>query len=255
MDFSSILTPEVYDQAAFLAREIAAGMLERLQWMTLQPTQVLDVGCGTGMDMQRLAERYPQAQIWGMDLAQSFVNYGKKQRTGRLAWAVADGPSLPLRSHSVDLIFANLLLPYVEQPAVLLREWRRVLRPNGLLLFSCLGPDTCKEWQGVEKNCLIPYLADLHNIGDALVEQGFADPVLEVENLQLVYRGTALGCEELVKNGIRTPDAPVMEWTPHEGAYPLTFEVVYAHAFCPATKGFKPDAQGVVKIPISQLKK
>lgn len=241
-------------EASFLARESAKEMLSRLELMKLQPRQVLDVGCGTGTDMEILAERYPQAQVFGLDLAQSFLDYGKKQRAGCLAWLVGDGHTLPLRSHSVDLIFANLLLPWVANPAAVLREWRRVLRPEGLVLFSCLGPDTFKEWQALENANLLPGLVDMHKVGDALVEQGFADPVLEVETLTLTYRSASQCFKELEKSGMCSQGASIMDLPSSEGVYPVTFEVVYGHAWCPTTKGFKPDEQGVIRIPISQIK-
>lgn len=266
MDFSSITTPDSYDETAFLSREIAKEMLARLELMNIQPKQVLDLGCGTGREAEQLAQRYPQSQVWGVDLAQSFLEYGKKQGRAQLAWMLADGHTLPLRSHTVDLIFANLLLPWTADPALILREWRRVLRPEGLVLFSCLGPDTFKEWSAEQQGRILPGLVDMHNVGDALLEQGFVDPVLEVENLIFNYRSEEQCLAELVQSGLcRTAGEgghPLtlvqsdLSSVGGEGKYPLTFEVVYGHAWCPTAKsGFKPDAQGVVKIPVSQLKR
>jgi malonyl-CoA O-methyltransferase len=255
MDFSNITTPKAYLEASFLAREAAKELFNRLDLMKLQPKRILDVGCGLGMDTSRFAERYPEAQVYGLDLAEVFLQYGKKQVQAagtQVDWIVADSHSLPLRSHSVDLIFANLLLPWVEQPAVLLREWRRILRPQGLVLFSCLGPDTFQECTVEAK--FLPGLVDMHNVGDALLREGFVDPVLEVENLTLAYRSEEqLQCE-LTQSGMQKEETS-LGFPAQEAVFPVTFELVYGHAFCPATKGFKPDDQGVVKIPLSQLKK
>ena len=227
-------------------------MLTRLEMMKIEPQWVLDVGCGAGVDALALRQRFPQAQICCLDLAQSFLGFGKQQQPAEQRWVLGDSHTLPLRSHSVDLIFANLLLPWVDQPAQLLREWRRVLRPEGLVLFSCLGPDTFKEWPDAEKTGFLPGLVDMHNVGDALVEQGFVDPVLEVENLTLRYRSIEQCLRELEQSGMRAAAAPIPDWVGSEG-YPVTFEIVYGHAWCPATKGFKADEQGIVKIPLSDL--
>lgn len=247
------MTPEDYAETSFLARFVAKEMFARLAWMKLEPQQIIDVGCGLGMDLPTLAERYPKARLCGMDLAQSFLHDGRQRQQGSWGWVVADGHTLPLRSHSVDLIFVNLLLPWVKHPAAFLQEWRRILRPEGLLLFSCLGPDTFKEWKTQDDAGFLPGLVDLHNVGDALLEEGFVDPVLEVDSLTLTYRSQEAGQNELEKSGMRQAGGPKLVWPSHEGLFPVTFEVVYGHAFSPLAKGFKSDDQGVVRIPVSHL--
>lgn len=243
-------------KAAFLAREVAQEMLNRLKLMKLRPRQIVDLGCGAGTEAQALAQCYPEAQVCGIDLAQSFLQYGKKQSGKELTWVVADSQILPLRGDSVDLIFANLLLPWVNGPTALLREWRRILRPNGLLLFSCLGPATFNEWQTIENAAFLPSLVDMHHVGDSLLTEGFADPVLEMENLTLTYRSQEQLQAELAHSGM-SPFMAVGEVNlpSCDGIFPVTFEVVYGHAWCPAMKGFRPDDQGVARIPVSQLKK
>src|SRR5690349_12777418 len=126
MDFSNITTPDAYVENAFLAREIAKEMFARLELMPIRPKQVLDCGCGPGSETGRLAQRYSESQVWGLDLAQSFLDYGKRQERGALAWMQADSHTLPFPSQAVDFIFSNLLLPWIADPAAVLREWRRV---------------------------------------------------------------------------------------------------------------------------------
>ena len=240
-------------EASFLAREIAKEMFNRLDWMKLNPQQVIDLGCGVGIDALALAQRYPEAQVGGIDLRETFLQYGKRKQENRVAWVVADCHTLPLGSNAVDLIFANLLLPWIKNTAFLLREWRRILRPQGLVFFSCLGPDTFQEWR-TSKKAVLPHLMDMHNVGDALLEAGFIDPVLEVENLILNYRSPEQGQWELKKSELwQEEEVRETPTTTQQAVFPVTFEVVYGHAWCPATKGFKADDHGVVRIPVSQL--
>lgn len=228
-------------------------MLNRLHGIILQPKQILDVGCGIGTDLLTLSQRFPAAQVYGLDLAEDFLIYGKRQQAStifseKINFIVADAISLPFSSHSVDLIFANLLIPWCAHPKQLLREWRRVLRPHGLLFFSCLGPDTFKEWQGLEGLYFLPSLVDMHIVGDALVEEGFVDPVLEVDQLHFTYRCPEKLEKEMRRSGLLAK--MMLSYPPMT----TTFEVIYAHAWCPATKGFKANAQGEVSVPISQLR-
>jgi len=249
-------TPLDYAETAVLARAAAQELLGRLELIKLQPQYILDLGCGIGLEVQDLALRYPQAKICGLDLAQDFLQYGKNQtQEERVYWLGGDSRILPLRSNSVDLIFANMLLPWVQNVPVMLREWRRVLRPQGLVIFSSLGPDSFVECQDKNQTGFLPELVDMHNIGDAFVTAGFVDPVLEVEHFTLTYRDQAQLQAELEKSGmwIKT-EHPQLEPN-REGLYPLSFEVVYGHAWCPGAKTFKPDDHGIVSIPISQLRK
>ena len=58
-----------YDANAFLQREVADRLFERLEYIKLQPARVLDLGCGTGTVTRELAARFPAATIVACDLA------------------------------------------------------------------------------------------------------------------------------------------------------------------------------------------
>lgn len=232
---------------------MAQGLFQRLEWMKLSPRRILEAGCGVGADLAALTRRYPEAQVLGIDLAQSFLQSGRE--VGQSAALVcADTLSLPLAKQSVDFIYANLLLPWCPNIVPVLKEWRRILRPQGLLLFSCLGPDSFKEWRDSKGAAFLPGLIDMHEIGDLLLATGFADPVLEVEDITLTYRSQKQLQDELEKSGMQQSGHPLNDLSFPDNIYPVTFEVIYAHAWCPAETGFAADKQGTVKIPVSQLK-
>ena len=110
-----------YDTAAVLQREVASRMLERLDYVKIEPARVLDLGCGTGASLTALGERYPKAQLLGADFCVDMLGAGHRQRS-RARWLLpfvkarkarllaADAQALPIASNSVDLLWSNQML-------------------------------------------------------------------------------------------------------------------------------------------------
>lgn len=131
-------SPEQYAEAAVLAHEAANEMLSRLEWMTIKPAVILDAGCGLGELSNKLQLRFPDAQVLALDASLPMLQAVAQASVTRIC---AEAETLPLRDQSIDLICANLLLPWCDDVSLMLREWRRVLRPNGLVMLTALGPD------------------------------------------------------------------------------------------------------------------
>lgn len=242
-------------------------MLERLEVIRLQPKQVLDIGCGIGKGMDALALRFGEAALLGVDfalpmLAAGHTPPGVLQRLlgawrpalgagfanrGRPMRAAAEASALPLADSSVDLIWSNLVWHWLAEPLVALDEWYRVIRPDGLLMFSSFGVDTGRELG--ELGWPLPAFPDMHDIGDALSRAGFADPVMDTERLRLEYRDASQLVRELsalVGHASRTrasrlwPRAARQNWLDrldHEmlqcnGVLTVTVELVFGHAWC-----------------------
>lgn len=244
-----------YDDAAVLAREVAGRMLERLDLVRMQPARVLDLGSGTGGVARALLQRYPQAQAVALDLSLQMLRTGRPAKPFWASWrARAARPvcaameRLPLADGAFDMVCSNLALEWSAAPEQALREVQRVLRRGGLFMFSTLGPDTLRElraampgaWRGRP-------LADMHDVGDALVRQGFADPVMDVERITLTYASVRALLRELRATGAMPASAPAAAglrgrgWLCavergygaflHDGRVPATFEIVYGHAW------------------------
>ena len=250
-----------YDAVAVLQREIAARMLERLDYVKIQPGGVLDLGCGTGASLAALGERYPQARITGVDICEPMLRVGHRQRS-RLRWLMpflrgpksavllaGDAQALPLQAASVGLVWSNLMLHWLPDPLAGLREMHRVLETGGLLMFSTFGPDTLKELRACFADGY-PHaqrFADMHDYGDMLVECGFADPVMDVERLTMTYPSLDALFGELRRNGSTCAmierrrglmgrrawqeACTAYEKQRVDGRLPVTFEVVHGHAW------------------------
>jgi malonyl-CoA O-methyltransferase len=249
-----------YEDASFFPREIASRMLERLDYVKIAPQCVVDVGCGTGSGLGALSERYPKAQVVGIDFSETMLRAGRS-RNARLRWLLpflrghkaalvaGDALSLPIRSGAAGLLWSNLMLHWLGDPLPAFREMHRALASEGLLMFSTLGPDTLKELRASFSDGFAHghEFIDMHDYGDMLMACGFADPVVDVEVVTLTYPGVDEFFAELRANGascaLPTRRRGLMgkgEWRAmreryselvREGRLPATFEVVYGHAW------------------------
>jgi len=220
----------------FLAQEVGEHMFSRLDLMVLDPKKVLVLGGAIKQAVESLKKRYPTAEIMTEDQDEEGI--------------------LALSDHSVDFIFANLSLPWCHDLQKCFREWRRILRPEGLLTFSSLGPDTLIELRSQLADFTLVNLVDMHNIGDELTQARFADPVLDVEYITVTYRQPETMIAELQIMDILVAQLPdvLFEMDQNE-VFSVTFEVVYGHAWGPKMEvDHVADESGVVRIPLAHLR-
>jgi malonyl-CoA O-methyltransferase len=228
-----------YTDAARLEAEVAARMLERLDYMKLAPRRILDAA--SGPPRPALGKRYPRAQVIALDFALGML------KPGRFAWfrktpalVCADLQQLPIAPEAIDFAWCNMALHWLPDPLEALREFARVLAPEGLLMFSTLGPDTLKELRVAAGATRVHAFTDMHDLGDMLVASGFSAPVMDMEMIEIEYRRDKDLLADLRASGqtsarddrprglagrrfgqaLRTALAPR-----------ATFEVVYGHAW------------------------
>jgi malonyl-CoA O-methyltransferase len=243
-----------YDKAAVLHAEVREDLLQRLQLVTLVPHVVLDAGAGTGHGSRALKRLYPKAQVVALDSSLQMLKVAAKQQSWLRPFERirADAELLPLRDGSVDLIVSNLMLQWCNPDGVF-AEFRRVLKPSGLLSFSAFGPDTLRElrtaWGQIDAHSHVNRFIDMHDLGDALVRNGFAAPVLDVERFTLQYLDVRKVAADLKATGAHNSTAgrargltsprrfaamqTAYEKFRQDGRLPATYEVVFAHAWAP----------------------
>ncbi|MGF6983313.1 malonyl-CoA O-methyltransferase [Paraburkholderia atlantica] len=282
-----------FDDVAFLPREIAQRMRERLDYIKVAPSSVLDAGCGAGEDIPALRARFPEAPVFGADLSHGMLRRALRHDAGDTSWrrflppslgkalgargprfAQADFSALPFAAGAFEFIWSNLALHWHSRPDLVFPEWQRVLKVNGLLMFSTLGPDTLKELRGAyaeieaahgvaSRKHVIDFV-DMHDLGDMLVEAGFEIPVVDQETLTITYKSP----ESLLAD-VRRWGAYPFERDAHDGALArrlhkallaalearrradgtiaLTFEVIYGHAW-KAVPRTTAEGHGIVRL-------
>jgi malonyl-CoA O-methyltransferase len=142
---------EHYDDVAVLQREVGQRLIERLELIKFTPQMILDVGAGTGFVSRKLDEFYKNSRVLSMDIAPRMLQVARSKDGwmsklfGSQDYVCGDAEFLPFADNSVDLIFSNLTLQWCGELERVFAEFRRVLKPEGLLMFSTFGPDTLKE--------------------------------------------------------------------------------------------------------------
>ena len=268
---------DTYDRAAALQREVGAQLLERLDLVKLQPTRVLDLGSGTGDISHALLRRYRKARVVSLDIA--FTMAQRSRRRGgwlrRPTAVCADAERLPFADHSFELLVSNLMLQWCQDLDSAFAEFRRVLAPGGLLLFTTFGPDTLKElrhsWRQVDDHTHVNAFLDMHDIGDALLRAGLAEPVMDVERMAVTYqdvRGLMRDLKELGAHNVTAGRNHALtgprklqgmiaayEQFRHEGRLPASYEVVHGHAWASEQQRPQHNRDGAVHVPLSSLRR
>jgi malonyl-CoA O-methyltransferase len=272
-----------FDSAATLHREIADRMIERLSIIRLNAMTILDAGSATGYATKLLRKRFARSSIIELDHSEVMLRQRAYRRRTYFPWlglrrfpVCADFQRLPLAPSSVDLIWSNLALHWAEEMPAVFSEAHRVLRPGGLLMFSTFGPDTLKELDSTFRDddsrvndfrangFRVNRFVDMHDVGDVLVQSGYADPVMDMEYLTLTYADVAAllrdlkaqgssSTHELTHKGLTARNtyegvvARYEQFRDADGRLPATFEIVYGHAWKPLPR-ISPAGRPVINI-------
>lgn len=270
-DFSNLLISLLnkksskLSQLTFIYDEIAKRMSERLDYTKLQPRTILDIGSGLNIDANLLLNRYPKSQLFKIDIALSILKAHNKPPTSKLKnllnlfsktnqYAIcANATSLPIKSHSIDLAWSNLVLPYIQTDNIkkYFGEIKRVLSNNATFFVAGFGVDSLKELR--ELGLQTYNFPDMHLIGDMLLSLGFTNPVTDVEYIKLEYDNPweAIHDIRLIGCGAITPSPnpnkltrecyhslkSYFNSTTPNSKFTVTLEIFYAHAWNELKKG------------------
>lgn len=269
---------QLVQTSPWLHEEVGRRMAERLAWIRQQPQAWADWGATRGGQAchAALRQRYPQATCHVVEtvpaLAQQVVAAAAPAWWQPQRWTQATQVAGPPSDGAVQMVWSNMQLHHASDPQGLIGQWHRALAVDGFLMFSCLGPDTLLELRRVYAALGWPppghAFTDMHDWGDMLVHGGFAEPVMDMERLELTYGSAASLVDELrgfgrnlsatrfaacrgrgwrermlaaiERHGPRTAD----------GRLRLSIELVYGHAFKAAPKA----ARGDATVPLDALR-
>lgn len=237
-----------YDAAAQLQRNIGAALLATLP-ESITGT-VLDVGCGTGFITGQLLEKYDgSVDMVALDFAAGMLDRTHQQYVSALC-VQADMESLPFADNSAHWIVSNLALQWASDVAQCFQQWRRVLQPDGHLLFSTFLPGTLRElessWQAVDESVHVNHFVEKAALVSALQNAGFASVETVCATHTLYYPELAELTRELKSIGARNMNhgqptglTGKRRWQQLQAAYealraarglPATYEVLYVSA-------------------------
>jgi malonyl-CoA O-methyltransferase len=259
-----------FDAACAVHDEIRARLLERLDYLRVDPRIAVDVGCATGRGALALAERFPAARVIALDSSIAMVRAARARVPPFVVAAEAE--RLPLAAGCAQLLFASLVLPFCD-PRAVFAEASRVLADGGLLLFATLGPDTLQEvrraWAAVDRGIHVHAAFDMHDIGDLALAAGLVDPVLDADRLVLTYADSAALFRDLAQCGAVNVAAGRARgltgrgrWAAFEGALrdaqraerlEITVEIVLGHAFGRGPGRARPTNGHEVGVPIERI--
>ena len=253
------------DDAQFLYGEISNRMLHRLGYIRVKPGKLLDAGCGAGHAIEPLRVHYPEMEYTGLDASPALLKVARKRFQSKpglwqrlrnkpmlpVEFIEADMAATPLPPESQDLVWSNMALHWHPAPHDVLTEWRRILKPGALVMFSSLGPGSFAELRTAVQQAGLetatPPYVDMHDFGDMLVQLGFSDPVMDQEIITLTYRSAEKLLEDVRllggnPNPERRPGLPGRAWRQRlldaleaqrgmDGVIKLSLEVAYGHAW------------------------
>lgn len=249
-----------YEEAAFVQEEIGQRLLERCQWLKVQPVSILNLGSASGRFTQALQNVYPKAQIIGLDVALGMCQVALNQAPKKTyktflkkhpSFVCADMEVLPFRAHSFDLVVSNCTFEWSRTLPSLFLELKRVLKDKGSLLFTTAGPDTLFELArsayNVDGQYHVNAFLDMHHIGDMLLKAGWDDPVMDREEMTITYSSVQALLSDIRKSGsgyvfeksntafqgkrwIAELIAQYDQFKVEDTLYPASVEIIYGYA-------------------------
>lgn len=252
------------EQAPWLHREVARRMAERLPIIRQVPRQWLDWWAHLGGGAAAVRAAYPRAQRIAVEPTPALRARSESQLPAWWSprrWA-GDADAVVLQSQvakteaEADMLWANMMLHACVDIPAMLSQWHRALAVDGFVMFSTLGPFSLRELGELYQQCGFgpahyPF-ADMHDLGDLMMQAGFADPVMDQELLTLTWPTPEAALEELRTlggnihphryAGLRTPRwrdrllGQLERRADGDGRVAMSFEIVYGHAFRPAPR-------------------
>ncbi|MEZ5496440.1 MAG: malonyl-ACP O-methyltransferase BioC [Gammaproteobacteria bacterium] len=241
-----------YSENAVLQQEILSRLLERLSdekkiSAEFQSKALLELGCGPGWSFEELLNGFAIEQLTAIEFSKNMLAQTPDYK--QVKTILSDVHELPLEDESQDVVFSNMMLHWCNESDVF-KESFRVLKPNGLLLMSCLGETSLFElkqaWSEIDSKVHVHDFPALHSLGDLLLKTGFTQVVVNAEVITLTYENIrslmkdikASGGQNAMENrskGLMSKEKlyqlnRVYEQFREDGRLPASYEIIYLRA-------------------------
>src|SRR5688572_29567617 len=241
--------------------------------MRLTPHVAVDLGCATGRGAACLAKRYSGARVLAVDSNLAMLRSAAAGAMPSVSALAGDAEALPLRAGCAELVLANLVLPWCR-PDRLFAEAARVLADGGALLFATLGPDTLQEvraaFAAVDDKIHVHAAFDMHDLGDLAMASGLAEPVLDVDRIEVTYAEVAGLVRDLRAIGaMNVADARrrsltgrwrwgrFVERLPRgaDGRFAVTVELILGQAWGRGVAALPRSGTSEIRVPLAKVKR
>jgi len=198
-----------FDDVDYVHRASFDGLIERLSPVIIEPKLILDLGSATGTGSRQLGKQFRKSAVISLDASSQMLRISAARHSSfsRIREVRADAARIPLPTGSVDLVIANMLLPWMDNLPAFFAEIARVLKKGGLFAFATLGPDSFAEfrqaWAAIDALPHVHVFPDMHIVGDALLQAGLGDPILDVDKLIVTFPGIIELQRDLEGSGAR----------------------------------------------------
>lgn len=234
-----------YDDYSIVQKEVGRRMIERLELLKLEPLNILDLGSGTGYLAGLLQKKFQSSNVTCLDLAENMLLECKKKNPN-LNLVISDIERMPFKSASFDLIISSFTLHWCEEIEKIFFDIRKLLKNNGVFMFTTVGPNTLSELSDAYKYIDIEQhvnsFTDMHLYGDSLLKCGFEDPVMDSEEIVIEYENFTEVLNSLKKTGANTVIGQKPSYLTKKAyrdlsdmypknndneRYPVTYEMIY----------------------------
>ena len=240
-----------YDSQSFIQKEVNNRLIERLGLIKHPKSKILDIGSGTGKLSQAIEEKYPSVNVTSIDMSLEMMQV-HKEKNHNAKCVLGDAENLPFKLSSFDTILSSLTLHWCTIDSNLFLDFFKLLKPQGLLLFSVSGPDTFKEFKKCPVNILEKLrfndFLDMHHYGDFLLNAKFKDPVVDNEQITLEFPTFEQLLKSIRFTGTNITDssnrAPITKsdyniiksclYNDASDSFELTYDIIFGYALKPA---------------------
>lgn len=262
-----------YKMIAMVQQDISKRLLSRLDLLPIQPKQVIGLNIQLNTHLMELVKLYPEATLWIIDNNQAIVEaVPEHYHPLSIQYLCMDAETLAFKDQSIDLVIAHLTFHNYKAPLQWLASCLRVLKPNGVLLFSTYGADTWWELrqslQAAEIPIDMPSFLSMIDVGNLLLQSQFRNPVVDRDYLTVSYRDLKQFFKQMEPLGITDADQSQIKdltFSPHwqsmldayqrfykpQTGYSVTHEVIYGCALGNALV----NKASEIRVPIAQLKR